>query len=153
MALLDRYWSKVMVAEGGCWFWIGAITSDGYGHIREAGRNSPTLYVHRLAYELEYGRIAEGMQIDHLCRMRFCVNPKHLEEVTQQENIRRGKAGNNFSKRTHCNYGHPFSGYNLIIRSNGARRCRTCNAGPRITRKEYNERRPKRQADSGSRDL
>ena len=82
---------------------------------------------HRIVYELIKGKIPEGLFIDHLCRVRNCVNPDHLEPVTHEENIRRGIGGVNAINRakTHCLKGHPLSGENMQMR-NGARVCLTC---------------------------
>ena len=84
---------------------------------------------HRLAYELEIGPIPAGLEIDHLCRVRNCVNPAHLEPVTHAENIRRGTgplAEN--ARKTECVHGHPLEGANLYVRpGDGHRQCRACN--------------------------
>ena len=70
-----------------CWVWKGGKSKDGYGKLRFNGLH---MYTHRLAYQMGYGSIPKGKQIDHLCRVRHCYNPTHLEAVTQAENIRRG---------------------------------------------------------------
>lgn len=83
-----RFWSKVSGQDPlGCWLWAGEKNSDGYGQIRIAGK---TLKAHRVAWELMRGPIPSGLQLDHLCRVRSCVNPEHLEPVTQLVNVRRG---------------------------------------------------------------
>lgn len=117
-SLKTRLWSRVIV--GGpdeCWPWTGP-RSNGYGVIGSGGRGGRTLKAHRVAYEDVVGPIPPGMHIDHLCRVRNCVNPKHLEPVIQAENLRRaGEA------RTTCTHGHP-----LPPRPPGKRRpaCPTC---------------------------
>ena len=79
-------------ALGGCWLWTGARTANGYGTMSAGGRYGATLLAHRLAYEWYRGAIPDGLQIDHLCRVRHCVNPWHLEAVTQEVNLKRGMA-------------------------------------------------------------
>jgi len=80
-----RFWSKVD-AEGDCWEWTGARSDKGYGHMRRA---DTIVAAHRFAWELLVGPIPDGLEIDHLCRKRKCVNPDHLEPVTHSENMRR----------------------------------------------------------------
>lgn len=83
--------------------------------------------VHRVVYELEYGPIPEGRELDHLCRNRACVNPKHLEIVSHRENCLRGVApAAQNARKTHCKYGHPLSGGNLHMRKDGGRMCLAC---------------------------
>lgn len=74
---------------GRCWEWLGTVNDSGYGYIGRPGRNSGTIRVHRLAYELLVGPIPAELELDHLCRSRSCVNPAHLEAVTHLENMRR----------------------------------------------------------------
>lgn len=91
---LNSFWKRVD-KSGDCWEWRGFILASGYGQI--ASRIRPTKsrsrLAHRVAYELVIGDIPEGMVLDHLCRNRTCVNPAHLEPVTQEENVRRGLKG------------------------------------------------------------
>jgi len=121
----DRFWDKVRRGDK-CWLWVGARSSTGYGQIAAAGR---LVYAHRFAYELLVGDIPETLQIDHLCRNRACVNPDHMEAVTQRVNILRGEstAARNAAK-THCRRGHPFDEANTIHLSRGGRQCRTCHS-------------------------
>lgn len=73
----------------GCWLWTGTIERTGYGRFWLGGRQE---IAHRASYALLIGPIPEGLTIDHLCRVRACVNPDHLEPVTLAENIRRERA-------------------------------------------------------------
>lgn len=112
-----------MVDDAGCWLWTASLDGAGYSKIRVDGR---LFNAHRWYYEMINGPIPKGLQLDHLCRVRRCVNPDHLEPVTQQENIRRGEGiGVINARKTHCPKGHPYAGDNLIVRS-GSRGCRTC---------------------------
>src|SRR5690349_20028702 len=78
----------------GCIEWTGTRNTKGYGRIARGGVNGRFLMAHRVAYELARGPIPEGLQLDHLCRNRLCCNPDHLEPVTRQENVARGRAPN-----------------------------------------------------------
>lgn len=105
---LFNFWRRVHRPEADtCWEWRGLLNHGGYGHYAVLGR---TYIPHRVSYELIVGPIPDGLQIDHLCRNKVCVNPKHLEAVTQQENIRRSdcppaKRG----RMTHCALGHEIT--------------------------------------------
>lgn len=112
----------------GCWLWMGVIAPSGYAQTSAwDGTRNIGIRAHRVTYTEAKGPIADGMQIDHLCRNRWCVNPAHLEQVTQQENVSRGiGATATNGRKTHCNAGHPLSGDNLAIEASGARRCRAC---------------------------
>lgn len=128
----QRFWPKVDKAGpmlspylGPCWIWTAGCSTGGYGQFR-AENNHKTL-AHRWAYEHICGPVPAGLQLDHLCRIRRCVNPAHLEPVTQRENLLRGAtlpARN--ARKTHCIHGHPFDEINTLVASSGARRCRTC---------------------------
>lgn len=86
--LATRFWQKVCKTDS-CWLWTGASIPNGYGTI---GVNQKTQMVHRVAYELTKGKIPGRLYLDHLCRNKLCVNPDHLEPVTNAENVRRGMA-------------------------------------------------------------
>lgn len=118
---------------GDCWNWTASLNSHGYGQFMAAlhGRHKRPHPAHRVVYELLVGPIPEGLELDHLCRNRRCVNPDHLEPVTRSENIRRGAGPaatrNRRAQQTHCKRaGHPLSGDNLRIGSKGERTCRAC---------------------------
>lgn len=130
--LPSRFWAKVHPEPTtGCWLWLGATTSHGYGHIKIDGRMRPA---HLLAYEALVGPIADGMHGDHLCRTRSCCNPRDIQPVTPGENTRRGIApillswfnAERAAAITHCPRGHEYAGRNLIIRPSGRRGCRVC---------------------------
>lgn len=118
--------TKIRLAPSGCWLWTGATYPAGYGKTGVDGR---TLLAHRVSYELFVGPIPEGLQLDHLCRVRNCVNPAHLEPVTAAENTLRGNgpAAVN-ARKSSCVRGHPLSGNNLYVCPRGRRECRKCRA-------------------------
>lgn len=110
--------------RGGCWIWNGAQTSAGYSQFQV---NKRTVYGHRWSYKHFVGEIKKGLTVDHICRIRSCVNPKHLEAVTNKENILRGIAPSAInSRKTHCVHGHKLSSDNIYNNKNGHRVCKTC---------------------------
>jgi|SRR6516162_1033280 hypothetical protein len=127
--LAERLWRRVR--KGGpddCWLWLGANNGNGYGVIGRGGREAGQTYVHRVAWELAHGPIPAGLEVDHLCRTRCCVNVAHLELVTHRENNRRGETLSALNARkTHCPAGHPYDAANTY-RPPGAPRSRMCRA-------------------------
>ena len=118
-----RFWRKVIKTDG-CWTWTAATVPAGYGRVQWQGR---VQQAHRVAYELLVGPIPEGLHLDHLCRVRNCVNPAHLEPVTPGENVLRGTGVSAVHAAAEfCRYGHPLSGENLRTKANGWRACRAC---------------------------
>lgn len=130
----ERFWSRVdkhgpipmaRPELGPCWLWIGFRQREGYG--RFSPEKTRTCLAHRWSYEHANGPIPNGLEIDHLCRNPPCVNPKHLEPVTERVNTLRGvgpTARN--ARKTHCVQGHPFTPDNTILRPHGGRTCRVC---------------------------
>lgn len=117
--------SRIEVDGSGCWLYAGCINSDGYGIVGGRGE-----YVHRLQYERYVGPIPDGLQLDHLCRVRHCVNPAHLEPVTSRENSMRSSitiAARNAAK-THCPRNHEYTPENTYVdrKRGGGRQCRAC---------------------------
>lgn len=112
-----------MIDSGECWEWSGQRV-NGYGRFQLNDRNRTA---HQVAYELFVGPIPEGLEIDHLCRNRACVNPTHMELVTHRENVLRGEtiAARNFYG-TECVNGHPWSPETTGRRHDGGRFCRPC---------------------------
>jgi len=113
----ERFLEFIDDQSAGCWLWHGATNKRGYGFLVWCDKFA---YAHRVSYEIFVGPIPAGFQVDHLCRVTNCVNPFHLEAVTQTENARR-------TRQTHCKYGHPLSGDNLRVYPDGRRKCVACN--------------------------
>lgn len=124
-----RFWSKVSPAPAdACWVWHGAANQRGYGNVgKKVGEKTFTYLAHRVAYELTFGPVPPGMDLDHLCRTTGCVNPTHLEPVTFLANMRRRYADSPDERDTHCLRGHELTPENTRwIQSSGQRLCRQC---------------------------
>ncbi|MBE4790695.1 HNH endonuclease signature motif containing protein [Streptomyces caniscabiei] len=122
-AALARFWSKVALDPTGCLVWTAARNTDGYGRFCWQGAGIPA---HRFGYIALVGEIPAGLSLDHLCRVRHCVRPDHLEAVTPRENTLRGE--NHVADqvhRTHCPRGHAYTEANTRVKG-GKRECRTC---------------------------
>lgn len=132
---IENFFKKVrseITPIGECWIWTAAQNEFGYGRFGTwANGRTKVWLAHRWAYEWLIGPIPTGLTLDHLCRNRACVNPAHLEPVTNRENLLRGDgfAGEQ-SRRTHCPEGHLLSGDNLYVyhnkRGSTTRQCRAC---------------------------
>lgn len=95
------------VPFSGCWLWIGGLSSDGYGSFSVQRRH---IKAHKFAYLERFGEVPAGLELDHLCRIRCCVNPDHLEPVTHRENVARGNSVSALNaSKTHCPRGHSYS--------------------------------------------
>lgn len=106
-----RFFPKVIKGDG-CWEWRGKHNAKGYAIYGKT-------LAHRVAYQLEHGEIPEGLEIDHLCRNRGCVNPAHLEAVPHAVNVER-------AKRDECRNGHPYVDGSFYTRRNGGKVCKKC---------------------------
>ena len=122
--ILMRY--VLPVPESGCWLWDGTWHKDGYGLFHIGGKR---FRAHRVSYELFKGPIPEGLQIDHLCRVRCCVNPDHLDAVSSRDNTIRGISPPAIlAKKMFCKRGHPLFGDNCKrVGARQERYCKTCN--------------------------
>jgi hypothetical protein len=127
-----RFWEKVdgVADPEDCWEWTAYRNPNGYGQFSVGGRSGGMRLAHRVAYELLVAPIPPGLVLDHLCRNPACVNPQHLEPVSQTENVRRGVggdvAGARSSAKTHCPQGHPYDAENTYRTPKGSRDCRRC---------------------------
>lgn len=127
--LFDRIMAKVSPEPNtGCFLWMGALDQHGYGQIHKDGH---TRSAYRVLYELVKGPIPQGLELDHVCRERLCVNPQHLEPVTRKENLTRSPLSWQIHRnKTHCPAGHSYSARNTFrVKRHGqiiGRRCRIC---------------------------
>ena len=120
---IDRIMERLVLDENGCWLVTGSLATTGYGQVRHNGRHTST---HRVSYEYFRGEIPSHLQVDHLCRVRHCANPWHMELVTRAENVLRGEGlSAQNARKTHCKRGHPFDEQNTYHHG-GLRHCRAC---------------------------
>ena len=131
MTPIERFLAKVQVGDtpDDCWLWTGTMHPWGYGSFASGRRSAAGNHIpdkaHRFAYEHYRGPIPPGLYIDHLCNNRRCVNPAHLEAVTNAENLARG-----YRRRMPlaCRNGHPWTPENTARRGKAGRSCRRCHA-------------------------
>ena len=149
---MQRFWSKVNkngpipsfnTKLGKCWIWQAAIFKSGYGAFGYLGK---VVRAHRMAYLLKKGEIPAGLDLDHLCHVRRCVNPSHLEAVSRSVNLNRGFGPDIASRRWRlvksCNRGHKYTPSNTRIYRNRYRICRQC------ARDSIRQRRSKAKAEA-----
>jgi hypothetical protein len=131
----DYFFSKIKKSKG-CWLWTGNKIGSHkieYGYMNNGTKSG--ILAHRYSYIIHKGTIIKGLVIDHLCRNGLCVNPKHLELVTNKENILRGIGAPALNARKkYCKKGHLLKGKNIRLRGTNRRICITCE-------KEYNKNR------------
>ena len=124
-AAIERFNERyIPVPESGCWIWLGNPNAYGYGVIRVSGK---MINAHRFAYTTHRGPIPDGLTLDHLCRVRCCVNPDHLEAVDNKTNVLRGVGSPAVNARkTHCLRGHEFTNTTHGTTGVPRRYCQTC---------------------------
>lgn len=113
----DRFWPKVEKTDDGCWLWTASCDTKGYGKFYDGER---LVCAYRWSWIDANGPVPDGLELDHLCRERRCVNPAHLEPVTHAENRRR-------ARKATCVNGHDYDEANTYISRGGRRSCRACN--------------------------
>lgn len=137
---LNRFMSKVRKTTT-CWMWEGSLRGHGYGQFY---LNGSMAAAHRISYQHFVGPIPIGLVLDHICRVRTCVNPEHLRTITNKENVLIGIGNSAVNKRkTHCKNGHAFDDKNTYFSGNLTwRRCKACDSANFIRRN--NRRRAKK---------
>jgi hypothetical protein len=150
---IERFFNKIEpIPWSGCWVWVAATDSCGYGKFNIDGR---IVGAHRVSYEFHKGPIPYGLELDHLCRIPSCVNPIHLEAVTHKENVRRGESRGQYNKtKTHCPQGHEYTKENTYLwekknkkdkgkdnRYGKSRQCKACSLSRYLMRTEGIKRR------------
>lgn len=131
---MDRILTKIHFEPNtGCWLWDGSVTHNGYGIFsRQFGDKTSSTVIHRMTYRWYKGEIPEDLELDHLCQVRCCANPEHMEPVTNKENFDRSmKRGKIVQAWLKCEKGHHLTEGNICyytIKNSGKikKRCREC---------------------------
>lgn len=129
---VPRFWDKVLLdgtldlfGRGPCWLWSASVNTHGYASFWFEGK---THRAHRWLWQQVNRPLARDEHLDHLCRVRRCIRPDHLEVVTNRENLRRSPdtLASKFAAKTECPQGHPYDRENTYVMPNGGRACRAC---------------------------
>ena len=132
----ERFWLYVMPEpNSGCWIWTASLDSKGYGQIGTSRINGKKILrrAHQISYEIHHGAVSEGLEINHKCLQRWCVNPDHLEAVSHKENMRYGNGpAASRARQTHCKNGHEFTEQNTYMTFEGWRKCKACRRKARL---------------------
>lgn len=139
----QRFWSQVRKTKK-CWNWCGSKMGLGYGRIFVKGKS---IVAHRFSYMLLKGSIRKGLELDHLCRNKKCVNPSHLEAVSHKENCLRGRSFTAFhAAKKYCKRGHKFNSKNtrMIVHKNRLSPARNCKLCAKITNKRWRDKNPEK---------
>lgn len=126
--IIKKLLLRVVIDHNGCWIWQGYVHGNGYGYIKQKCKK---ILIHKIFFMLHKGIVPKGMCLDHICRIRRCVNPEHLRTVTRaQNNVENSISPSAINKaKTRCKRGHKFTLGNTYIRKRGSvavRNCRAC---------------------------
>lgn len=133
---IKSFESRYLLCEDGCFIWKRNIDGKGYGNFSYKGKR---ILAHRFSFRAFKSKIPKDLVVDHMCKNKLCVNPKHLRLLTRVKNVMIGKGIPALNaKKSKCKNGHNFSGKNLLIRKNmngnKKRKCRIC---CNLTQKKY----------------
>jgi hypothetical protein len=122
---IDRFTVKIQKLPNGCWKWIAHLDTDGYGRFYWNGNRNG--FAHQFSYEYFNGPLDKALTVDHMCRNRWCVNPAHLRQITNLENVMIGVGvGAKNARKTVCPLGHTYSTENTYYDKLGYRGCKIC---------------------------